>query len=58
MNFLRLRGSSTGRSSFEYTLIIVNRPRNNYETVGNIEVGSTDSLKQLEVANKVDYFTN
>ena len=33
---------------------IVNRPRSGYETVGNIKVVSTDSFKQLEVANKVD----
>ena len=33
--------------------IIVNRPRNGYETVGNIKVASTGSLDQLEVANKL-----
>ena len=42
----------------ESDVIIVNRPRNGYETVGNIKVVSVDSFKQLEVANKVDYVTN
>ena len=37
---------------------IVNRPRNGYETVSNIEVVSNDNFKQLEVANRVDYATN
>ena len=37
-----------------FPVIIVNRPRNGYETVGNI----MDNFKQLEVANKVDYVTN
>ena len=40
------------------TFAIINRPRNGYEIVGNIEVVSMDSFKQLEVANKVDYITN
>ena len=39
---------------YGFCLNIVNRPRNGYETVDNIKVVSTDSLKQLEVANKVD----
>ena len=42
----------------ESDVIIVNRSRNGYETVGNIKVVSVDSFKQLEVANKVDYVTN
>ena len=29
--------------------------RNGYKTGGNIKVVSIDSLKQLEVANKIDY---
>ena len=37
---------------------IVNRPRNGYETVGNIRVVSINSFKQLEVAVKVDYVIN
>ena len=36
-----------------FYIIIVNRPRNGYETVTNIKVVSVDSFKQLEVANKV-----
>ena len=43
---------------FSYCQIIVNRPRNGYETVGSIKVVCTDSFKQLEVANKVDYTIN
>ena len=37
---------------------VINRPMNIYETADNIKVVSTDSFKQLEVANKVDYVTN
>ena len=40
------------------TFVIINRPKNGYENVGNIEVVSMDSFKKLEVANKVDYITN
>lgn len=36
---------------------IVDRPSNDYETVGNIKVVSADSFKQLEVSKKVDYAT-
>lgn len=36
---------------------IVDRPSNDYETVGNIKVVSVDSFKQLEVSKKVDYAT-
>ena len=42
----------------KFSDVIVNRPRNGYETVGNIKVVSIDTLKQLEVANKVAYVTN
>ena len=38
--------------------IIVSKLRNHYETIGNIDVVSTDSFKQLDVANQVDYVTN
>lgn len=33
-------------------LSIVNRPRNSYETGGNIKVNSIDNFNQLEIANK------
>ena len=33
-------------------------PRNSYETVGDIKVVSIDNFNQLEIANKLDYFTN
>ena len=39
-------------------MIIVNRPRNGYETVGNIRVVFTDRLQQLDIANKVAYVKN
>ena len=42
----------------KFSDVIVNRPRNGYETVGNIKVVSIDSLKQLKVANKVAYVIN
>ena len=32
---------------------IVNRPRNGYETVGNIKLASVNSFKQLKVAKKL-----
>ena len=36
-------------------VIIVNRPRNSYGTIGNITVVSVDNFKQREVANKADF---
>ena len=42
----------------KFSDVIVNRPRNGYETVGNIKVVSIDNLKQLKVANKVAYVIN
>ena len=38
--------------------VIVNRPRNGYETVGKIKVIFIDILEQLAVANEIDYVTN
>ena len=42
----------------KFSDVIVNRPRNGCETVGNIKVVCIDSLKQLKVANKVAYVIN
>ena len=39
-------------------MIIINRPKNGYETVSNIKVVFTDRLQQLDVANKVAYVKN
>ena len=44
--------------AYNFPVTIVNRPRNGYDTVGNIKVFFINSFKQLEVANKVDYVTN
>ena len=44
--------------SLSFVPVIVNRPRNGYETVANIKVVFIDIFEQLAVANEIDYVTN
>ena len=56
-----LQASKTGFIIY-YSIInylnIVNRPRNGYETVGNIKVISMNNFQQPEVAGKADHVKN
>ena len=54
----KIKYSLYQRDSNLLAYITLNRLENGYETVSNIKLALTDTFKQLQVANKVDYVTN